>query len=339
MNDKKQGNRRPTSHDVAREAGVSRATVSYVLNRSPLHPLPEATRQRVLEAASRLGYIPSPAAKTLRSGRSDIVLHLFPDWPIDSVIGTGLSALTHALLGHGLVLVTYVASTGRQCLASLRSSMAPAAVLAYEALDPKDAASLRDAGIPLLELDIQTPDIENNPLLGHEYLVGKLQAEHLIARGHRRLGYCNPADSRMHGFAAIRARAVAAVCAKAGIPPPALLTISNDTDVVMQTLDEECRKPPSLVTGLCAFNDDTALAVLAAARRIEIEVPRDLAVVGVGDTASGRYAEVPLTTIAPHLDRMAGNVAQHIAESLSRETRPITQLCLPVVELIQRQSA
>ena len=71
-----------TSADVARESGVSRTTVSYVLNGTPGTSISDATRQRVLEAAARLGYAPSAAARTLRSGRSDLVLCLLPDWPV-----------------------------------------------------------------------------------------------------------------------------------------------------------------------------------------------------------------------------------------------------------------
>src|SRR4051794_33842882 len=74
--------RRVTSADVARLAGVSRATVSYVHNDTPQQTISGPTRARVLDAAARLGYAPSAAARTLRTGRSDIVLCLLPDWPI-----------------------------------------------------------------------------------------------------------------------------------------------------------------------------------------------------------------------------------------------------------------
>ena len=78
---------RVTAADVAARAGVSRATVSYVLNDTPHQVIPETTRERVRAAAAELGYTPSVAARALMTGRSDIVLLLLPEWPIGTCVG------------------------------------------------------------------------------------------------------------------------------------------------------------------------------------------------------------------------------------------------------------
>ena len=93
---------RLTSADVARESGVSRTTVSYVLNGKVGVAIPEATRQRVRDAAERLGYTPSAAARALRSGKSDLVLCVLPNWTIGPVIDTLLDHLTSELADRGL---------------------------------------------------------------------------------------------------------------------------------------------------------------------------------------------------------------------------------------------
>src|ERR1043165_3354170 len=77
-----ENSQRPKAHnvtifDIAREAGVSPSTVSRVLN--GFEPLKESTRQRVLEAANRLGYVANPQARTLAGGRSQVVGVLVPD--------------------------------------------------------------------------------------------------------------------------------------------------------------------------------------------------------------------------------------------------------------------
>src|SRR3954449_3693311 len=99
--------RRVTSADVARLAGVSRATVSYVLNDTPRQSISADTRTRVLDAAAQLGYAPSAAARALRSGRSDIVLCLLPDWPIGPTVGLFLEHLSAALAAEGLTFVAH----------------------------------------------------------------------------------------------------------------------------------------------------------------------------------------------------------------------------------------
>ena len=73
--------------EIALRTGLSRATVSYVLNDTPHQKIPEETRQRVLAAAASLGYAPSAAARALRSGRSELVLCLLPDWPMGPEVG------------------------------------------------------------------------------------------------------------------------------------------------------------------------------------------------------------------------------------------------------------
>src|ERR1700754_4834591 len=75
--------RRVTAADVARVAGVSRATVGFVLNRTPGQTISASTRERVLEASVRLGYRPNSAAQALASGRSRVILFVLPDWPIE----------------------------------------------------------------------------------------------------------------------------------------------------------------------------------------------------------------------------------------------------------------
>ena len=72
------GTRRITASDVARSLGLSRATVGFVLNNTPGQTIPQATRDRVLAEAERLGYRANLAAQTLASGRSRIILLVLP---------------------------------------------------------------------------------------------------------------------------------------------------------------------------------------------------------------------------------------------------------------------
>src|SRR5689334_1883909 len=141
--------RRVTSADVAREAGVSRATVSYVLNDVPHQKIAPATRQRILDAAARLGYAPSAAARALRSGRSDIVLCLLPDWPIGPTVGDLLQKLSSSLAAEGLTLLAHPRARDDRPVAELWKAVTPAAVIAFEPFEDHEQAAMRAAGIEL----------------------------------------------------------------------------------------------------------------------------------------------------------------------------------------------
>src|SRR3954447_8811837 len=191
--------RRPTAADVARQAGVSRATVSYELNDTPHQVIPEQTRRRVLDAAAERGYTPPAAARALSSGRSDVVLLLLPDWPIGPSVGSLLENLSTALAEHGYTFVAHPRSAGRP-VTEVWKAIPPAAVVTFEELDEMDAVRLRAAGVELAvalfggRRGARALDVP-------EQRTGRLQAEHLAATGHQRLGYACSDDPRVVGFA------------------------------------------------------------------------------------------------------------------------------------------
>ncbi|NTW41626.1 MAG: LacI family transcriptional regulator, partial [Cellulomonadaceae bacterium] len=95
-----------TAKDVAVAAGVSQATVSYVINDHPGQKISPQTRERVLAAVARLGYTPSAAARALRKGSTDIVLLVLPDVPFGPLIAHIIEQLTDELEPHGLTTIT-----------------------------------------------------------------------------------------------------------------------------------------------------------------------------------------------------------------------------------------
>src|SRR3954469_15611031 len=187
--------RRPTAADVARRAGLSPGTGRHSLNNTPHQVIPERTRQRVLAAAAELGYTPSAAARALSSGRSEVVLLLLPDWPIGPSVGSLLENLSTALAEHGYPFVAHPRSAGRS-VGEVWKAITPAAVVTFEELDEMDAVRLRAAGVELAvalfggRRGARALDLP-------EQRTGRLQAEHLAATGHRRLGYACPDDPRV----------------------------------------------------------------------------------------------------------------------------------------------
>ena len=96
---------RVTAKDVARAAGVSQSTVSYVLNNTANQTISAATRSRVLAAVEELGYAPSAAARALRTGTSSTVMIVLPDAPVGATIAQLIEVVSDALDPHGYTVL------------------------------------------------------------------------------------------------------------------------------------------------------------------------------------------------------------------------------------------
>ncbi|MCT9137583.1 LacI family DNA-binding transcriptional regulator [Streptomyces violarus] len=309
------GDRRVTSADVAREAGVSRATVSYVLNDAPHQKIPEATRQRVWDAAARLGYAPSAAARTLRMGRSDIVLGLLPDWPIGHVLGRLIQQLTNALAEYELTFLVHSSAHPARPLQEIWKALTPAAVLALDEFPEPEADAMRAAGIEVVMAMHGSTRGELRPPLVSEEPIGVLQARHL-AGSHRRLGYAYPDLTRLDALAQPRLDGVRKVCAERGLPEPDVRTVAPEPRSAAEAVQAWLAADPP-VTGICAFNDDVAMAVLVALQSLGLRAPEDLAVIGVDDIPSAALAQPPLTTVVRDIDTIARGLARRIAHTLA----------------------
>ncbi|GGV19201.1 LacI family transcriptional regulator [Actinomadura cremea] len=299
--------KRPTSSDVARAAGVSQTTVSFVLNNRPGQSIPEETRRRVLDAARRLDYRPHASARALAAGRSDIVLLSIPDLPIGQGISRFVEGLAAALADHGLTLVTHLAGVRGRPLPDVCAAVGASAVVGFDAFDADTVQALHRAGA-----DVVLPSLPVGAPVMHP--VGRVQAEHLIARGHRRVGYALPAHEGLLPMAEERLQGVAAACADAGVDPPLALATSLDADSAARAVAQWRERS---VTGVCAFNDETAIAVLAGMREHGLAAPADIALVGADDIPTARLTSPPLTTVAFDMDEVVERRAVAVLAKLS----------------------
>src|SRR4051794_8763424 len=183
-----------TSADVARAAGVSRATVSYVLNDAPGRSLSPETRATLLRVARELGYQPNPLAQSLQRGRSNTVLLPLAGTAMNSVLSALFSACTTALAPRGLSLVLDMSEHDDPVAqADAWAGLAPAAVLDL-VLHHDDAAlsRLRSRGVPVLSAAQagETAWESSGDLFAREQRLA--QVRHLAHRGHRRIRWVVP---------------------------------------------------------------------------------------------------------------------------------------------------
>jgi len=150
---------------------------------------------------------------------------------------------------------------------------------------------------------------------------GRLQAEHLIDRGHRRIGYAMPAHPGLLRMAEARLRSAEDACAAAGLTAPVVastdLEIASAAAAVTQWTD-------SAVTGVCAFNDETAIAVLSGMREHGLTAPADLAVIGADDIPTARLTSPPLTTVYFDLHEAGRQRAEAVVACLAGNASEVT---------------
>jgi DNA-binding LacI/PurR family transcriptional regulator len=312
--------KRTTSADVARLAGVSRTTVSFVLNDRPGQSIPDETRRRIFEAAKTLNYRPHSSARRLAAGRSDIVLLSIPELPIGSGISRFIEEYAAALAGHGLTLVTHLESAHSRPLADVAAAVDASVVDRLTLFDKATLEELSRSGVTAVTL----PQPENVNFMEPD---GRAQARHLIERGHRHLGYALPAHPDLLAMGEERLNGVARACADAGLPAPVALTVSLDAKNAAGAVTGWRERS---VTAVCAFNDETAIAILAGLREHGLTAPADLAVIGVDDIPAARLAAPPLTTLAFDLhdagryraDMVAALLAGHKVEIRSGKAEP-----------------
>ncbi|WP_228004262.1 LacI family DNA-binding transcriptional regulator [Amycolatopsis sp. YIM 10] len=323
--------RRVTAADVARSIGVSRATVGYVLNDTPGTRISPETRDRVLQAAARLGYQPNTVAQALARGRSKIILIVLPDWPIEFSLRTQLDEAARVLDEAGYATITYTHHESEHAQ-PLWKLVEPEVVVGLIPFTPEDVRSIRAAGISRI-----TPDPDEHLDIGlmPAVLAGpQLQVRHLASRGHRKLAFAATPDKRLSHLNAIRRRATERQAADLGLE----LLEAREIDYRDDNLAEVVHAWLAAgVTGVVAFNDDIAGTVVGTAVRAQISVPGDLAVIGHDNKPVASYFAPTISSVGVDnvgFGRWTAEQALHLAAG-----RPVSAgFPEPAVFLFERES-
>lgn len=294
---------RPTSADVARLAGVSRATVSFVLNDKDSHRVSKPTRARVLEAVQTLGYAPNAAARNLRAGHGDAVLMPLPSLPLAAPWNANIQYLDRELAERGLRLLlqgvrSSSGAAGMRSFAELR----PAAVLLEAARCTPSAVRLLE-GAGAVVLAVGRPRRARVPFLPVDPdAVARLAARYLLDEGHTRLACLVPGPP-LASLAESRFAVVEEVAQDAGVAAERV-----DCDMALDSLTATVRtwrESTERPTAVYAYNDEYALLLIEALRGVGLRVPDDIAVVGSGDFPMGAILSPSLTTTHYQVERMA----------------------------------
>jgi len=321
--------KRVTAADIARDVGVSRATVGFVLNDTPGQTISEATRTRVLEAARRLGYRPHLAAQALASGRSRVILLVLPDWPMEYSMRRHVDEASIALDEAGYSLVTTTPHAGGRAR-PLWETLQPDVVMGMVPFTRERFDEIRAAGVPVV-----IPEPEGEAASDeHTFTEGpRLQVEHLLAKGRRRLAFAGSPDPRLTGLVASRFATAAASARSAGIDELERVDIGAEDAAVQVRLWHDAG-----ITGIVAYNDDIAALVVGSAVRSGLTVPEELSVVGHDDSPLARMFLPALTSV--HVDDAGlGRYFARLALAAAKGEPAIGDAPAQQISLVERESS
>jgi len=300
--------KRVTSADVARVSGVSRATVSYVLNNVPGKAISEGTRELVLATARRLGHVPYAPARSLRLGRSNIVLALVRDFAFGPVSHRVLRLLDNALAERGYVVLAHRFDEAVRPLSELWGLVSPNVVVAMGGLTVPEESVITDSHAKL----VRTHGIV------HQDLAGEMQVDYLASRGHRRLGYAFADAPSVRLVAEERLLGARRAVQRLGLPELAVATIDTDDPATVGAALDGWLATPG-ITAVCAHNDEVAMMICAALTSRGLTAGKDLAVIGVDNVP---VARVSLTTIEMDVQAYADAVIGAVLAAIDDEPPP-----------------
>jgi len=294
-----------TMRDVADLAGVSKQTVSVVINDKP--GITEETTQRVLAAVEELGYRRDLVARSLRTGRTRSVTLVASDTssPFIGKLAVAAEDYAHAS-GYSLILHNTHDDAKREA-AYFQAAVERAVdgVLFVSATDDSPGLDiLRSAGIPFVAVDRTPFPYDDLAVVLDNVEAGRLAAEHLLSLGHTQIAHIGGplklymSRERLKGFSqALEAGGAASgmfVCEAGG------WGFAEGHQAMQRVLEDA-----SHCTAVFASSDELAMGAMKAIREAGLRVPQDISILGVDDIDAAAYACPPLTTIRQSITELA----------------------------------
>jgi LacI family transcriptional regulator len=304
-----------TQRDVARVAGVHRATVSRALDPRRRGLVDPATVQKVTEAAEGLGYTPNALARGLKTNRSYVIGLAVPDASSPEYAPI-VGALESALREAGYTALVTSTRDEHETLASVTEGLAARRVDGIVVATAKSAdfalKAVRAGATPIV-LAGATPEADACPSVTIDHRLGaEIAVNHLLRLGHTRIGLV--AERRTTSLGAAHHEAYEHALERAGVPiDPELIEICEPTRATAGA--EACSAlfyRGASPTAILATNDGAALGCYSALAEFGLRVPVDVSVVGYGNTPYGRYFSPPLTTISLPLGAMGTEAVAEI---------------------------
>lgn len=305
-----------TIKHVAMEAGVSVATASNALNNPDI--VRPRTREQVLAAAERLGYVPNANGKRLRAKESRAV-GLFVEVISGEYYGALADAMQRVCQANGYELHICLGSNVASVQQKLRDRTLDGAVVFIDGVDEAAASLMQASGCPLVFLGMELKGPRASGMLYASEEHGRMAARYLLGLGKRRLmhvyGLPDNYDSRM------RRQGFYDELAKRGIPAEAVVQLEGrfERAAAYREMRKHLREGHAAPEAVFAANDLSATGCVAALNEAGYRVPEDVSVLGCDDISLCEYLTPALTTIRTHFQETGEMAAMEVLRLIRGE--------------------
>ncbi|WP_368505295.1 LacI family DNA-binding transcriptional regulator [Alkalihalophilus sp. As8PL] len=324
--------------DVAKLSGLSKTTVSRVINNHPY--VSDKKRELVQKAMQELGYTPNPSARRLR-GQLTTTIGVIVPRIINPFFSYLVNAIEQAAYKKGYqVLICQSYEDKEKELAFLnllKTKQVDGIIMTSIENDWKVIKAYRDYGAILLCNDYVDQEIV--PMIRLDQTKGAyLGIKHLIDRGHKKIAYCTGGLFDEEGKGKDRNQGFQQALSEAGMKiNPKWIFINKHTiedgKQVMRQIVEMKERPTAIFTG----SDEIASGMLIEAKEHRLKIPDDLAIIGFDDQPIAEIVDPKLTTIRQPVDQMGEKSIEVMLEMLDNPGMEIKNYELPI-ELVVRQS-
>lgn len=330
-----------TQKALARQLGVSVATISRVLNDRP--GVSEEIRAQVLDLLAQSGYTPNGTARSLVTSRTQMVAfvvheasHASHDDPFYPFIVAGTEAHLSTRQYHMLLTsVDQHTMEQPQGLAVISERRVDGLILAGPDIAPSFIIQLHALGLPLVLVDNCLQNQELNCVLNDDFGGEYAATRHLIEKGRRRIIFL--AGPEAWPSSRERGRGYAQAMTEAGLTPH-ILSSSSTTIQSGEQLMQQALERWSELDAVCAANDAMAIGALRVLAQQGRKVPETVAVMGFDDIAWAAMTEPPLSTVQVHKRRLGMLAAQRLLDVIEDPESPPVKTLVSTQLVLRRSS-
>jgi LacI family transcriptional regulator len=330
-------NRKVTIDDIAKRVGVSKTTVSRVLNNKPY--VDEETRRKIMAIIEETGFTPQVSAINLAVGRTNIIGLLVPSLSNPYSL-TVIQGVAEKIAQGNYELMLYTTGLSGENQKRFLQKISKKTVDGLVVLLPRDSAELEQqllqSDMPIVLIDHRGIDTHMPTISATNEKGGFDATEHLVSLGHRRIGFITGVMD--FGCSRERLEGHKVSLSSHGIAyEPALTAVGDFSEQSGYEAARVLLRSPDRPTALFCSNDDMAIGAMRAAQEYGLKIPADLSLVGFDDTVKAAMVYPPLTTIKQPLFTM-GETAAMLVKRLIDGERVENPAIMLNTELIVRGS-